>query len=50
MARPNDKPTPARPFMHWCACGAWGCYGLGDTWFCRACAPRGFLPGNRVRA
>lgn len=46
MARPASKPTPG-PLLHYCACGAWGCYGLGDTWFCRRCAPAGFLPHER---
>lgn len=45
MARPAQQP--ARPFLHNCACGAWGCYGLGDTWFCRKCVPADFLPHER---
>ncbi|MFN3582589.1 hypothetical protein [Phenylobacterium sp.] len=46
MARAPAQ-QPSRPFVHPCACGAWGCYGLGGAWFCRRCVPAGFLPHDR---
>lgn len=55
-ARSVQTEAPFRPVEHFCACGAWGCYGLGPPaapvlrWFCPACVPDGVLPARAVAA
>jgi len=51
FSTPAAKPPGWRaptPGEHVCAsCEGRACYGLGNTWFCRACVPSGYLPHRR---
>lgn len=43
---PSLEPRGYRE--HFCACGKFGCFGLGNRWYCPGCVPPGFLPKDRA--
>jgi hypothetical protein len=50
VVEPSTPPGWRAPTAgeHVCSgCKGAACFGLGATWFCRACVPAGFLPGDR---
>jgi hypothetical protein len=44
-----NASTQGGPYEHYCACGAWGCFGVGVTranpgkWYCGKCKPADFF-------
>ena len=50
MAAPTPSATWVAPTSgdHVCVgCRALAVFGLHGSWYCRACVPAGFLPGDR---